>query len=125
MKHRQRGFIELTLLALIVSIAANILLYRAMSMQKTRATIAETNLTTANAATKTCNDSIAGLEAAATARGVKSGAARERARQKALGLEQRAQQELSTPATAPGNDCKSAQDRVDRILLRRAERIAL
>lgn len=118
---RQRGAIELLALVLIISIVANFLLYRAMTAQKERAVVAETNLGTANKATQSCNDSIAGLGKAAFDRGVKAGKAREVARKKALGLEQQAQKELSTPPTAPDNDCKSAQDRVTRVLSERAK----
>jgi hypothetical protein len=120
---RQRGSSELLIvlvLALVASLIANVLIYRGMQKATARAVTAEANLTTANRATKQCNDSIAGLEEAARKRGIAAGVARERARRAAQDLEAQAQGELSTPATTPGDDCKSAQDRVDRILRKRA-----
>lgn len=116
---RQRGTIELLALVLIISIVANFLLYRGLQDQKARTVKAETNLTAANGQTKTCNDSIAGLKDAAEKRGIQAGIARERARTRATGLEKQADIELSTPPTVPGDACKSAQDRVSRILRQR------
>lgn len=111
----------LLVLLLAGSIVANALLFNEWEAAKQRATAAETNLATANAQTEACNESVKGLEQAAHKRGLAAGVARERARQRAVDLEQQAQQELSTPATVPGDDCKSAQDRVRRILSERAK----
>lgn len=77
---------------------------------------AETNLQTANSATKACNDSIDALERRAREVEVAAAAARSEAQAARKRLAARADRELSTPATTPGNDCKSAQDRVRRIL---------
>jgi F0F1-type ATP synthase membrane subunit b/b' len=116
------------LLLLALALIGDFFLYHGYTGEKSRADKAETNLATANkatedanAATKTCNDSIAGLADAAKKAGFAAGEARERARKKSLALEGQAQTELSTPATVPGNDCKSAQDRVTRILKERAK----
>lgn len=109
------------LLLLALALIGCFFLFHGYQAEKTRADKAETNLATANNETKACNDSIAGLEEAARKRGFAAGKAREAARQKAADLERQAQTELSTPATVPGDDCKSAQDRVTRVLRERSK----
>lgn len=115
--------IVVLLVLLGASATGNALLFSAWQDQKDRATTAEANLGSANEATKVCNQSITDLEKTAYRRGEVAGKARAEAKKRAEDLEKQAQAELSTPATTPGDDCKSAQDRVDRILLRRSERL--
>lgn len=116
------------LLLLSLALIGDFFLFQGYQAEKSRADKAETNLATANkatitanAATKACNDSIAGLEKEAEKRGAEGEAARALARQKAAAKEAKAQRELSTPPTVPGDACKSAQDRVDRILRERGK----
>jgi hypothetical protein len=110
------------LLLLTLALIGDLYLFQAWQADKERAVKAEADLGTANGQTKICNDSIKGLQDESFKRGELANKAREVARQKAAELERQAQSELSTPATTPGNDCKSAQDRVDRILRQRAQR---
>lgn len=110
------------LLLVACSLLANLFLFSGWQGEKSRADKAAADLVTANGQTEACNKSIAGLEDAAFKRGASAERARETAKRKAADLERQAQTELSTPATTPGNDCKSAQDRVDRILRQRAEK---
>lgn len=115
-------------LLLIGSAAGNALLFSEWQGAVKRATTAEANLANANRATeqansntKACNDSIGGLEAAARKAGEEAGTKRAAAQKKSLELQEQAQRELSTPATVPGDDYKSAQDRVSRILRARGK----
>jgi hypothetical protein len=108
------------LLLLACSLLGNMLLFTSWQTDQQRAVKAEANLVSANSMTEVCNTSIKALEDFNFKRGVLAGEARERAKKKANELEWRAQQELTTPATVPGDACKSAQDRVDRIMRARA-----
>lgn len=125
MKRQQGGYAALLLVAgfvlvLLASLAGNRVLYAKWQKAKEATTAAETKLGQANEQTEACNASIAGLEAAARAQGAAGEKARQAAAERRKKRNQGADVELSTPATVPGNDCKSAQDRVDRILARRA-----
>ena len=114
---RQAGSVMLgLLLALAVSVLANAALWRAMGKEHDKSTKLGEQLTQANTATRTCNDSIAGLEAEAKQRGIAAEKARAAAAERRKKANRQADTELSTPATIPGDDCKSAQDRVNRIL---------
>lgn len=107
--------------ALLVLLVVSFSLHHEWQIEKTRADKLEQDLTNANAATKACNDSIAGLEKAALKRNEVADRERDRARARASSLERRAQRELSTPPAVPGDDCKSAQERVRRILAERGK----
>lgn len=65
----------------------------------------------ARSAATMCSDATEALQEQATRRQVEGQAAIAAARKAALGHEGRAQQILATPASTPGNDCKSADDR--------------
>lgn len=112
---KQRGTLDLALIgiiALVLSIALNVWLWHEKGVEHDARTTAETSLNTANTATETCNKSIAGLETAAEARGAAAERGRQAAADKRRQAEKTAQQILSTPASTPGNDCKSAHDRM-------------
>lgn len=116
MKKPQRGFTDIVLLVLVASIAVNLWLWTRVGHFRKAATVAETKLTAANGETQACNSSIEGLELAAFARGKAAGIERAQAKADRAAKKKAAQAERDTPATTPGDDCKSAQDRVKRIL---------
>lgn len=104
------------IIALVASLLGNVWLWNEKEAEHDRATSLNTQLATANKATKACNDSIAGLEKAARKQGAQAERARIEAAERRKKRNEQADRELSTPATVPGDDCKSAQDRVKRIL---------
>jgi uncharacterized protein HemX len=113
MKRDQSGSIALAVLVILaLSLLANVWLWHEKEVEHDGKVKAEANLTTANAATKACNDSIGELEQQAKERKAENDKLRREAESRRKAQESLAQQILSTPATTPGNDCKSAQDRV-------------
>lgn len=100
------------LLVLVASLAANGVLWHEVGKEHDARTAAETSLVTANAATKACNDSVTQLETEARDRAAENTKLRQEAQNRRHAQESLAQQILATPATVPGDDCKSAQDRV-------------
>lgn len=62
---------------------------------------------------KTCSDSVDALQLTASDRAKKAKVDRARAAASAATLEQRADETLATPAALAGNDCKSAELRID------------
>lgn len=119
---RQRGSIALgVMIALALSLFANLWLWKAKTVEHDARTTAEAKLEAANGATKACNDSIASIEEDARAQVKKAEKARVAARNRANALAARADRELATPATVPGDDCRSAQERVRRILTERGK----
>lgn len=107
------------LLFVALSLLGNFFLYHGYTAQRDRAVKAESDLTQANAATTTCNKSIQDLEHAAYKRGVVAAKRRAAGEKDRAAAEESAQQILSTPATVPGDDCRSAQDRVTKFLTTR------
>lgn len=67
----------------------------------------------AKAAAQACSDGVARLQEAAKQRDLAAAKERAKAKTKATTLESRAGAILATPATVPGDDCKSASDRLD------------
>lgn len=117
MRKRQDGYAALIVLAVLILLAlSSMALYSKWQDEVKGRAAAEANLKTANDATKACNDSIAGLEAAAREQGAQAEKDRQAADDRRKKRNQRADKELATPPTVPGNDCQSAQDRVKRIL---------
>jgi hypothetical protein len=113
MKRNQSGSVVLVfLIVLAASLLANAWLWHAKSEEHDARTAAETKFDTQRAATEACNASVASLEEQAVTRGKENEALRREAATRRKAQESLAQQILSTPATTPGNDCKSAQDRV-------------
>ncbi len=100
-------------IALAVSLAANGLLTRAYLGQRDDTTAAQAQRDQARAAAKECSDATEALAETGRLRERAAIPAREAAKAKAQTLERQADQVLATPATVPGDDCKSAQDRVD------------
>jgi FtsZ-binding cell division protein ZapB len=97
---------------LLASLAGNGLLWHQVTTEHDARTSAETKLGEANKATQTCNDSVTRLETEARERNDENAKLRQEAQNRRRAQESLAQQILSTPATTPGNDCKSASDRV-------------
>jgi hypothetical protein len=119
-KRQQTGSVVIAfLIVLAASVLANLWLYREWRGEHDKLTVAETKLGEANAATKACNDSIAGLEEAARERGRDAEKARAQAQNDRDAAEKRAQRILSKPPSTPGNDCKSARDRAVDWLMER------
>jgi ribosomal protein S27AE len=113
----QRGSAALyVLIALAVSLLANLVLWNSLDEAQHEVTKLTTTLKTANEATEACNASIAGLEKAAEQRGRDAEKDRRDAEDRARRRKERADKELATPPTVPGDDCRSAQDRVRRAI---------
>lgn len=70
-------------------------------------------------AAEACTKSVEGISAAAQAQTKAALAAMAAAKAAADKRDKAADEELATPASVPGDDCKSAQERADRWLLRR------
>lgn len=70
----------------------------------------------AKGAAQTCSDSVDQLQLLARDNALKARKAIAAAAARATTADQRADEELATPATVPGNDCQSAQDRATRWL---------
>lgn len=68
-----------------------------------------------------CSSSIGELEDRARAAAARALPVLAAAQAKALSLEQRAQATLAAPATVPGDDCRSARDRLEAWLASRGQ----
>lgn len=79
-------------------------------------TAAEKDRDQAKGAAQTCSDSVDQLQLLARDNAAKSRKAIAAAAARATTADQRADEELATPATVPGNDCRSAQDRAGKWL---------
>jgi hypothetical protein len=116
-RRHQSGSIALAvLIVMALSLLANLWLYREWRGEHDAKVAVETKLTEANKQTKACNDSIGQLETAAFERGQQAEKDRAAAAERNKKHASRADRELATPATTPGNECKSAKDRVSRWL---------
>jgi chromosome segregation ATPase len=100
------------LLVLALSLGGNAWQWHRNGVEHDARVKVEADLTTANNATKACNDSIGELERQARDRDAENTKLRQEAQNRRRAQESLAQQILSTPATVPGNDCQSAKDRV-------------
>jgi hypothetical protein len=100
------------LLVLVTSLGGNAWQWHRNTVEHDARTAAEAHLQTANEATKACNDSVTELEQQAKDRSDENAKLRLEAQNRRKAQESLAQQILSTPATVPGDDCKSAGDRV-------------
>ena len=108
------------LIALIISIVAHIGTGLAYLAQRDKMTEAKTSLKTAQDAAESCSRDVERLGKLADSRKVAAAKARAAAATAAKTRDQQADQILSTPASTPGNDCKSAQDRAGTWLAGRA-----
>lgn len=109
------------LVALILSIAANVGLGLGYLDQRDKMTRATTNLKTAQDAAESCSKDVERLGVLAARRKVDADKARARAKTAAKTREEMADLILSTPASTPGDDCKSARDRAGSWLAGRAK----
>jgi len=117
---RQTGNAALiVLLVLAVSLLGNLWLWKAKGEEHDARVKAEQQRDDANTATRTCNDSIDSIEDAARKQGAQAEKDRQAAAERRKQRNQKADKELATPATIPGDDCQSAKDRVARILSER------
>lgn len=108
-------------LALLISLAGNAVLgwvYLGARDERVEAIGARDQ---ARAAATACSDATEALRELADKRAAEGKAAAAVARRKANAHEQLAQQILATPASTPGDDCKSAQDRAGAWLRGRAK----
>jgi multidrug resistance efflux pump len=99
------------LIALVISIAANILFGLGYLDQRDALTRARADLKTASEAATSCSENTERLETLAASRKRDADKARAEARAAARAGDQRADVILATPATVPGDDCQSASDR--------------
>ena len=97
--------------AMAISLAGNIGLTYAYLGARDTATEANDMKDMALGAAATCSASITSLESAAKAQKAQAEVAIAAAEAKARTRNQSADRILSTPASTPGNDCKSASDR--------------
>lgn len=104
------------LIALALSLATNGVMTKLYLGARDDVTQAEDNADVANAAAATCSASITSLESAAKAQKAQAEVAIAAAEAKAKTRNQSADRILSTPASTPGNDCKSASDRASEWL---------
>jgi hypothetical protein len=100
------------LLVLALSLGGNAWQWHRNGVEHDARVKVEADLTTANNATKACNDSVTELERQARIARRREPRAAQGSREPPRAQESLAQQILSTPATVPGNDCQSARDRV-------------
>lgn len=108
------------LVALGLSLAGNAGLSYLLLDARDRATAAESSRDQWKGSAETCSASVDELQKQAARRLKESAAATEAARVKALEGFKAADRILSTPASTPGDDCKSAQDRAAEWLKGRA-----
>jgi hypothetical protein len=110
---RQSGSIALAfLIVLAASLLANAVLYKAWRGAHDEFVKAQSQFEDQREQTATCNKSIDKLEADARDRATENTKLRQEAQNRRRAQESLAQQILATPATVPGDDCKSARDRV-------------
>lgn len=104
---------NIPIIALVMSLAANAGLTWAYLGQRDSTIEATSNLDTATEAAKSCSNSVKDMGAAAHKRQANAAVPRAAAAASAVQGNKRADTILSTPATAPGNDCKSVTDRAN------------
>jgi uncharacterized protein HemX len=110
---RQSGSIALVFLIVLgLSLASNAALWHFLRGAQDERAAAEAKFDTQRQATEQCNASIDRLEQQAKQRDAENTELRKEAATRRRAQESLAQQILSTPATVPGDDCKSANDRV-------------
>jgi hypothetical protein len=100
-------------IALAASIGANVLLTHAYLGQRDDTAAAQAQANQANAAAAQCSTAVDALQETAQIRRQAADKARTEAKVLATTHAQRADQVLATPPSTPGDDCKSARDRVD------------
>lgn len=108
------------LVVLFISFLANFVLAVGYVDQRDKMTEAKTSLKTAQDAAESCSRDVERLGTLAASRKVDADKARAAAKTAARSRDELADQILSTPASTPGNDCKSAQDRAGAWLAGRA-----
>jgi hypothetical protein len=108
-------------LALALSVAGNAALGWKWLGARDQVAVATTERDDARAAASACSDATDDLRELTDKRGAQAKRAQAAARDAAGRREGRAQEILSTPAAAPGDDCGSARMRVDGWLKGRAE----
>lgn len=99
------------LIALLISVVANILLTLGYLAQRDARGAAVNQLKNAQDAAQTCSQEVDRLDKLANSRRIVADKARAEARRLAKTHEQAADLLLSTSASVPGDDCKSASHR--------------
>lgn len=97
------------------------ILYTDLQSTKKKLQESEAAVASQKTQTQTCNDSVAKLEQDAIDNAAANATAVKQAKKDADARVARAQRILKTPASTPGNDCKSAQDRVQSWLKERGQ----
>lgn len=108
-------------IALAVSLAGNGWLATAYLGVRDERTEVKGERDQARSAANTCSEQVDQLQAVAATRAASAVQAIAAARKADQAKQSRAQQILSTPATVPGNDCKSADDRARSWIAGRAK----
>lgn len=98
---------------LAISLLANVAFGYAYLGQRDTAVIATTETKQATGAAQECSKGVETLQDKAKQRHKEAAPLIEAAKQEAQAGNKRADEILSTPAAAPGDDCRSAQARVD------------
>lgn len=101
---------------LAVSLAGNAWLHSQWTDEQQAHAVTRKKANEATDAADQCSQATERLQILADQRKREADAARAAARKTGLGLEASAQIELATPATAPGDDCRSATERAQRWL---------
>ncbi len=99
--------------SLILSLAGNAFLGRAYLGQRDKAVVAVEKTDQATGAAVACSAGVDDLQTKAETRRLAAAPKVEAAKQAAVAGNKKADVILATPASTPGNDCKSATDRVD------------
>lgn len=100
-------------IVLVISLAANAGLGWAYLGQRDKAVVAVEKKDQATGAAQECSKGVQKLETRAAERKAAAAPKIEAARAEAAELDKRADQILATPPAVPGDDCRSAQARVD------------
>lgn len=100
-------------ISLAISLAGNAFLGRAYLGQRDTAVVAVVKTEQATGAALACSAGVDDLQTKAETRRLEAAPRVEAAKQAAAAGNRKADVILATPATAPGDDCKSATDRVD------------
>lgn len=106
-------------IVLAISLLANTGLAYVYMGARDQLAVAETDRDAARAAATACSDATEDLMELAAKRAKQAKPAIAAAAARATTSDKRADEELATPATVPGNDCQSAQDRVSKWLRNR------
>lgn len=101
------------MVALAISIAGNCFLGWAYLGQRDKAVVAVVKTEQATGAAVACSAGVEDLQTKAETRRLESAPKVEAAKQAAVASNKKADVIMATPATTPGDDCKSAADRVD------------